>query len=605
MKKLRLIALIVYRILITSAVFCAALVLIYLTAIDPKERVTSCERVCNGVDWPRICRFQLVIQKRIIYPDKLPQPKSVNGNSTINRKFSKKEEPIVYYTVNGRFVGPTITVCENDFLVVDVECQIPGESISLHWTGQSQRRTPWADGVPMITQCPITSFTRFQYTFQTDKAGTHLYHGFSGVERTRGLLGALVVRSAGEQRNHGTIPPTESVWVVVEVNGVLTVNGQHHWQETLPRAAASLRHRVRLVYVSRYQCQHWLELEDHRMQVLALDGNLLEPKMVKRVLLHDGIRVDLAIILEQVPKRVKSNFEIRFTSMNDNGDGGGQTCSQEQSVFRFQYEPSRTVDDDSDALYIASLPPTNKNELDLGGGLCDVQEPQRVLCLRDLRALLKDQFPKEFHSYDTRLEFTISSQVVEELGPLEDDTYYEVVRSVNGFTFAFPSVMMLREPVSAELRSHTCGHRRMPRKCHPLMDRCECVHVAHLETGHRVEMVLINTDPSTDYVYHLHGHTFFVVGIGERSAELRQSVSLNLDRPIGRDTIVVRRDTVVIVRFVAKNAGLWLLRDIGSERWTRGLDVVLNVSTRHQTALALPVNFPTCRHFVGPRYFLI
>uniref|UniRef100_A0A182SW47 Plastocyanin-like domain-containing protein n=1 Tax=Anopheles maculatus TaxID=74869 RepID=A0A182SW47_9DIPT len=378
----------------------------------------------------------MVVEKRTFRPDSA----AVTSNVSLAAGWKSSESPIIthYYTMNGRYVGPTLTVCENDFLVVDVENRIPGESISLHWTGQSQRRTPFMDGVPMITQCPIASFTRFQYRFQADKAGTHLYHGFTGSERTQ----------------------------------------------------------VR-------QCQHWLELEDHDLQILTLDGNGLEHDSmpsVSRILLHDGVRMDLTFI-QRVPAdvdNIERDYEIRFTPLEANREG----C--ERAIFHLHYDSHRhglwdhqlhttsvSADGAESIKYnlIASpvvRPPSKA--LDLVGNVCG----ETVLCPQDLPGA-REHFPKDLATYDTRLEFTISKRALDGVGPFGDPTT-ETVHSVNGFTFAFPSVLMVREPANEELRAHTCGgHRRtLPRSCHPLTVRCECVHVEHIEAGHRVEMVLIN-----------------------------------------------------------------------------------------------------------------
>lgn len=67
-----------------------------------------------------------------------------DGSGKINRQFESH-----YFLVNGQHTGPALEVCKNDFLVIDVENRIPGRSIALHWTGQTQKRTPFMDGVPM------------------------------------------------------------------------------------------------------------------------------------------------------------------------------------------------------------------------------------------------------------------------------------------------------------------------------------------------------------------------------------------------------------------------------------------------------------------------
>ena len=109
-------------------------------------------------------------------------------------------------------------------------------------------------------------------------------------------------------------------------------------------------------------------------------------------------------------------------------------------------------------------------------------------------------------------------------------------------------------------------------------------------------------------MYHLHGQSVFVVALatagrpGTALGALSGQAGQRISAPLQRDTIVVRRGSTVAVRFVANLAGLWLLRDIGSPGWSRGLDVVLSVGTPQPD---IPRNFPACRHFAGPRYFLI
>ncbi|KFB50939.1 AGAP006185-PA-like protein [Anopheles sinensis] len=630
-----------------------------------EERPISCDRVCNRAEWPRICRFELVVEKRTFHRDRARYQEDVRDDNitlTAGRKDRLMVELVsdtasVYYTVNGRYVGPTLKVCENDYLVVDVENRIPGESISLHWTGQSQRKTPFMDGVPMITQCPIASYTRFQYKFQADKAGTQLYHGFAGSERTQGLLGALVVRAFPDADLNSTKPDSflsDNVWLVTELHGRLAVNGRSDWQQTLPSSGNTIReHRVRVLYAG--SCTLWLELPGHELRLLALDGNRLdmhEPgPAVDRVLLHDGLRVDLALA-RLSGDTIVSDYEIRLTPLAEHDAGQCDEPAIFSLHYDFQPRKDRPVELlQSDGIEYNSISPSSSRGedrhgqnsarvLDLVGGLC--LSKAGVVCLQDIPGA-RDSFPKELHSYDTRLEFTVNTQTVADDGPFGGrhaaEAYHETVHSVNGFTFAFPSALMLmREMANVEgPRAHTCGHRRLPRSCHPMMARCECVHVEHLEAGHRVEMVLINAgksasdpaspnatfirspsrsltlsfpsalapaDPSHDYVYHLHGHTMFVVGLSTGHRREPGKLARNLQRPPQRDTIVVRRDSIVVVRFVAKSAGLWLLRDIGSPQWSRGLDVVLNVRA-HPTDFDIPSDFPACRHFIGPRYFLI
>uniref|UniRef100_A0A2M4ACB5 Putative multicopper oxidase n=1 Tax=Anopheles triannulatus TaxID=58253 RepID=A0A2M4ACB5_9DIPT len=96
--------------------------------------------------------------------------------------------------INRMMPGPAIDVCENDIIVVDVENHLMGESTTIHWHGLHQRRTPYMDGVPHVSQCPISPGTTFRYTFLADNPGTHFWHSHTGMQRGDGAFGALIIR---------------------------------------------------------------------------------------------------------------------------------------------------------------------------------------------------------------------------------------------------------------------------------------------------------------------------------------------------------------------------------------------------------------------------
>ncbi|XP_035778845.1 uncharacterized protein LOC118459510 isoform X1 [Anopheles albimanus] len=96
--------------------------------------------------------------------------------------------------INRMMPGPAIEVCENDIIVVDVENHLMGESTTIHWHGLHQRRTPYMDGVPHVSQCPISPGTTFRYTFLADNPGTHFWHSHTGMQRGDGAFGALIIR---------------------------------------------------------------------------------------------------------------------------------------------------------------------------------------------------------------------------------------------------------------------------------------------------------------------------------------------------------------------------------------------------------------------------
>lgn len=112
--------------------------------------------------------------------------------------------------IKGLFPGPTIEARSGDALTINVTNNLQ-ESISIHWHGlhinskashdsvsilqDELTILDSMDGVPAVTQYPISpgsSFT-YQFTIPVNQSGTFWYHAHSGVIRSDGLYGGIVV----------------------------------------------------------------------------------------------------------------------------------------------------------------------------------------------------------------------------------------------------------------------------------------------------------------------------------------------------------------------------------------------------------------------------
>ncbi|XP_062543196.1 uncharacterized protein LOC134210853 isoform X2 [Armigeres subalbatus] len=679
MKKLRLVRIVIQRVLITGAVFWAAMLVIQFTAITPKAVFSPCKRVCNRADWPRICRYRLVIEKFSLPKFSVDHKNIIshlNKTADGDADAGKTNRPLesYYFLVNGHHTGPPLEVCKNDFLVIDVENRIPGRSISLHWTGQTQQRTPFMDGVPMISQCPITSYTTFQYKFQVNRVGTHLYYGFSNEERKLGLVGALVVRSSHEQSQHPLTSQCQDdlIWLISEVNGAFLINGN---RTMVMEVHPERRYRVRVAYTApvgtRKHYQRWLQIQDHNVTVIALDGNLVEPLMVSRVALSDGNRVDLVVHTTSV-YGVEQDYEIQLVATGGGansvyGDDEENVCHLHRreklpfthgstNNFRLKYVRSEPSDSAalrpgsgrfssaiSEAIFSISpaKPPSTRRHLgfNVGRTVCSnssddddddddgdvvvsyplgARNRQDKLCLLNVRTRAatdgRNSFPPALREAERQISLVLTKRKVER--EIFGERFHDLSYSVNGFSFTYPSVLMIHRKLDdgADLKDNICsnssGFRRMPEKCHQSADEsCECVHVETVELGQRVELVIVNKDNDSAHTYHLHGYSFFVIASARLSKHETwqtqvHNLARNYDRPVLLDTVRVERGSIVVLQFVAAHAGLWMLRDLDAQGWSRGLDVLLNVRPL-ESNFELPEDFPKCRHFVGPKYFLI
>ena len=101
-----------------------------------------------------------------------------------------------FIAVNGQVPGPALIVHEDQTVVVNVSNLLQMQTVSIHWHGMYQYNTYFMDGVHHITQCAIDPQRSFRYIFKARPSGTHWYHSHTGVQRSDGLFGALIVRES-------------------------------------------------------------------------------------------------------------------------------------------------------------------------------------------------------------------------------------------------------------------------------------------------------------------------------------------------------------------------------------------------------------------------
>lgn len=111
-----------------------------------------------------------------------------------NTTLSPDGVEIPMIVVNGQFPGPLIEANWGDWIQVEVingmsqlsEATKPAlltvlgleiEGTALHWHGFLQTGTPYYDGVPGISQCPIAPGSSFTYRFRAELYGTSWWHG--------------------------------------------------------------------------------------------------------------------------------------------------------------------------------------------------------------------------------------------------------------------------------------------------------------------------------------------------------------------------------------------------------------------------------------------
>ncbi|TKA33408.1 hypothetical protein B0A54_14105 [Friedmanniomyces endolithicus] len=103
---------------------------------------------------------------------------------------------------NGAFPGETIEANWGDWIEVKVTNGLTVEGTAIHWHGQLQIGTPYMDGTPGVTQCPIAPGKTFVYRFRASLYGTSWWHGHYSAQYVNGLSGATIIHGPASDNNY-------------------------------------------------------------------------------------------------------------------------------------------------------------------------------------------------------------------------------------------------------------------------------------------------------------------------------------------------------------------------------------------------------------------
>jgi FtsP/CotA-like multicopper oxidase with cupredoxin domain len=224
----------------------------------------------------------------------------------------------------GTVPGPEIRLRAGDVLRVRLDNGLPEET-TVHWHGLAPPNA--MDGVPGITQDPVSPGGEFAYEFTVPTAGSFMYHAHVGVQLDRGLYGPLVVESRDEplaydreytlmlddwrdgvdtHAGHGQDDDPDAEPAdpasVVSFGGrsypFLLVNGRPPDDPLVIEARAGDRIRLRVMNIAA-DTGFRFAVAGHRLTVTHSDGMPVEPVLVEALRLGMGERYDVLVEADQ------------------------------------------------------------------------------------------------------------------------------------------------------------------------------------------------------------------------------------------------------------------------------------------------------------------
>ena len=467
------------------------------------------------------------------------------------------------------FPGPLLRIPKGEWVQVIVHNEIQTESISVHWHGLHQFNTPWMDGVQQVTQFPILPTKSFNYTFKAEKVGTHWYHSHTGGQYTDGLLGPLIVDDPNDPYQHIT---EEHILMLSEwyhqsvidtfdiftpyaasnayynpdppfVSGLVNGKGQFDckinnlgpqqcWRNSSLARFPVIAHetyRLRIIAAAS-QFTYLFSIDNHNLTIIVIDGIYVEPYTVQRIYIDIGQRYDVLVKMDQTV----GNYWIRTRV-----EKGGQDNGMFNAVL--QYEGASDTDDPT-SVYVppeivlkdsSPLIPTANNRF--GDPLLTLKPPQ----------------------FTVRKEFEIECN-----DPIVDRCW------INHRQYRLP-----RHPTLLNMYNKIV---------HSPYDNQ--THIVEVNYGDRV-MMIINNRVGISHPLHLHGHDFYILGIGPDSPNddfisynaSEDEVRLNLENPPIRDSVTLPARSWLVIGFLANNPGSWLFHCHIAFDMEAGMGFVLNV----------------------------
>jgi FtsP/CotA-like multicopper oxidase with cupredoxin domain len=316
--------------------------------------------------------------------------------------------------INDQFPGPLLEANWGDWIEVTVHNNIENvdEGTSIHWHGMIQQGTPFMDGVPGVTQCPIPTGGSFTYKFHASLYGSSWYHSHYSAQYSDGLYGPLVIHGPSQQQYDIDVGPIlvgdwwhKSYMEVVDEIMAPNFTGRSFSDNNLIQGKMNFNcstkaagdntvctnnaglakftftpgkvHRLRLVNTGSQGIER-VSIDGHTMTVIANDFTEVEPYQTKVVTLGVGQRTDVLVVADS---KDASAFWLRANLTSCSGANqplavaavyyeGADTAAVPISTAWDAPDPGNCANDDlstTTPLYPIAIPePSFTHEMDIG-----------------------------------------------------------------------------------------------------------------------------------------------------------------------------------------------------------------------------------------------
>ncbi|XP_039292501.1 L-ascorbate oxidase [Nilaparvata lugens] len=616
---------------------------------------TLCARPCKRND-PKICYYKFHVDRFVTMG--LPCRNCPNPIEQCDRRHcipaDGYEKSVV--VVNHMMPGPSIQVCEDDTIVVDVKNGMPGTSITIHWHGLTQTGTPHMDGVPMITQCPILEHQVFRYTFKPDNPGLFFWHSHSGLQKLDGFEGSLIVRQPDNQQSNRDLYDYDLPSHIIFIQDWLHVTADEFYQGlksrtfdqmpvtylingrgrsknsdgsdfsktpfTVYKIRKDFSYLLHIISGTCLICPVRIQVESHLMTIVGTDGRDAQPRTVGSVTLAAGERLRVIINGKRNPQKYYYWIHASPMGICENLRDGNAVGEALLVYTDGPNAPTGNIDFETLSRKKA-LPPPKTTFGDPSVPCTGQRDANGVvdLCYKDLRG---DQLaplgilepPDEFKTQviiglgDYRYNFNI-----DEAYPLDGTIKmafnaigtFPMTNTVNGIAFLMPPAPLLTQYEDVP-ECLFCSSNNPFRRWKEIE---YCLHIFRVEYPSVVELILVDIeepDHSTQrknrvsHPWHLHGYDQYLVDQGLFETEDYGKELQNLLDKLERREITAPDYPILKDTWLVPSGGYVVVRIIANNPgfWFMHCHIALH----HERGMSAVLKVGTTRdHPPPPDYF--
>ncbi|KAL9257974.1 putative laccase-9 [Drosera capensis] len=531
-------------------------------------------------------------------------------------------------TVNESLPGPVIRINKGDTVYVNAYNQ-GSYGVTLHWHGVKQPSNPWFDGPEYITQCPIEAGKNFTYEVVfSDEEGTLWWHAHSDWTRAT-VHGAIVILPVNGTTYPFPQPDQEEVivlgaWYAQDLRQMVwnsmytgedtprsdayTINGQ---PGDLCACSNESTYRLTVDYGKTWllrlinaanNAEFFFAIAGHNMTVVGMDASYTKPFVTSYLMISPGQTADVLVTFNATPGKYYMAAR-QFSSTHADVVYFDHTNTTGIIQYNGNYTPPASP------LFPTNLPPYKD-----------------ALAAMNYTNKLRSLDTKE-HSIDVPKNLTKRFFFVVSMGMVycPDSTCggiygNKMASSINNISFVNPTTDVLTAyyrnlsgvydadfpDVPAVSYNYTTDNISLilayPQKATKLTT---------LEYGDTVEIIFQGTniiDAAESHPMHLHGHSFYVVGMGIGNFDhVNDTKSFNLDDPPRLNTVGVPKFGWAAIRFAAKNPGVWYMHCHLDRHmsWGMATAFIVKGGGTSSTSMKRPPNYmPTCNITINNTHVL-